>query len=336
MGTAPVLAHTAAPLAEEYDTALLDLDGVVYVGEAAVSGAVEGLAAARAAGMRLAFVTNNAARPPRVVAEQLHRLGVPATPDDVVTSAQAAARLLAEKVPEGARVLVVGGAGLVEALRERGLQPVRSAAEQPAAVVQGYAPELTYAQLAEGALALRSGALFVASNLDRTVPSARGPLPGNGALVEVLRAATDVEPIAAGKPAPYLHEEAVQRTGAERALVVGDRLDTDVAGALRAGCDSLLVLTGMTDLPALLRAGPRCRPSYVAGDVSALTRAHPPARPAARGWTCEGWTADVVDGELRLTGAGSHDDAVRALCPAAWAEPEPPDVTSAVRRLAEL
>src|SRR5690606_18710522 len=190
----------------------------------AVPAAPEAITAARAAGMRVAFVTNNASRTPTAVAEQLVGLGVPATAADVVTSAQAAAGLVADRFPAGSPVLVVGGEGVRVALEERGLKPVASADDDPVAVVQGFSADLRYADFAEGAVALRSGALFVASNLDRTLPTERGPLPGNGSLVEMLRYATGVTPVAAGKPEPPLYQEALRRGGGDRPLVGGGRL----------------------------------------------------------------------------------------------------------------
>ena len=147
-----MLASSDGPLVEAMDLAMLDLDGVVYVGRQAVPGAPEHLAHARAAGMRLAFVTNNAARPPAAVAAHLTELGIAAEPDEVITSAQAAAHYLADRLPSGAAVLVVGTTGLHEALRERGLRPVASADDDPAAVAQGYSPGLDWRQLAEGVL----------------------------------------------------------------------------------------------------------------------------------------------------------------------------------------
>src|SRR5215467_9467198 len=137
MSAARLLA-SEEPLARRYDVALLDLDGVVYIGADEVPGAAAALAAARREGMRLAFVTNNASRPPRTVAAHLSGLGIPATASEVITSAQAAAHHLAERLPAGSRVLVVGTTGLVEALTERGLVPVSTADDDPAAVVQGY------------------------------------------------------------------------------------------------------------------------------------------------------------------------------------------------------
>jgi len=314
---------SARPLAEVYDTALLDLDGVVYLGRSAVPGAPEGLAAARAAGMRLAFVTNNASRSPSAIAAQLASLGVPATSSDVVTSAQAAARLLAGRLPAGARVLVSGGIGLRIALRERGLVPVSTAAERPAAVVQGYAPDLTYALLAEAAIAVGRGAWFVAANADRTLPTPRGPQPGNGSLAGLITAVSGTRPEVAGKPEPPLHAEAVARTGARRPLVVGDRLDTDIEGAVRAGADSLLVLTGVSGPADVLLAPAGRRPRYLARDLSGLVQPHPGVIEAGDTFCCGQWVArvDGRSGRLDLAGSGDRVDGLRALAVAAWSVP---------------
>ncbi|WP_328954498.1 HAD-IIA family hydrolase [Kitasatospora purpeofusca] len=308
------------PLTEAYDTALLDLDGVVYAGPNAIEYAVESLDAARAAGMRLAYVTNNASRPPRVVAEHLTELGVPAEPADVINSAQAAARVLAEKLPAGSKVLVVGGLGLEEALAERGLVAVRSLAEEPLAVVQGFDASVGWTQLAEASYAVQSGLPWVASNTDVTVPTARGIAPGNGMLVAAVRAATGVEPEVAGKPLPPMHRETVLRTGAKRPLVVGDRLDTDIEGAFNGGVDSLLVFTGVTTAAQLLAAPAEHRPTYLAEDLRGLLIAHAPVTAGAGGgFGCGGFVAVAQDGVLRLEGVGADRwDGLRALCAAAW------------------
>lgn len=327
------------PLVEVYDTALLDLDGVVYTGQDAIEHAVPTLAEARERGMALAYVTNNAARPPRAVAEHLVELGIPCAMQDVITSAQAAARMTAERVDAGSAVLVVGGAGLVEALRERGLRPVRSADEDPSAVVQGYARDVDWRQLAEASYAIRRGAVWVASNADLTIPTARGIAPGNGALVEVVRIATGAEPWVAGKPRPPMHRETVLRTGAQRPLVVGDRLDTDIEGAQQGDVPSLLVFTGVTEPRQAVLARPEHRPSYLAADLRGLLTPHPEVFDDDAGYHCGGWTARTRECALQLSGAGDSWDGLRALCAAGWAavdasDGEPPDgVDAALRRL---
>jgi HAD superfamily hydrolase (TIGR01457 family) len=268
----PPLAGCPVPLAERYDVALLDLDGVVYRGAHAVPHAAEAIEAAAERGMRAAFVTNNALRTPEAVAERLTRLGVPARPGQVVTSAQVAARVLAERLGAGARVLVVGGEGLTRALDAEGLVTVDAAGDMPSAVVVGLDPQLTYACLAEATLAIRAGALWVASNADPTLPTERGQLPGNGATVAFLRAATGAQPLVTGKPELTMHAESVRRSGARRPLVVGDRLDTDIEAGYRASTPTLLVLTGVTTASELLAAPARHRPTYLAHDLRGLLR----------------------------------------------------------------
>jgi glycerol-1-phosphatase len=329
----------ADPLSEHYDAALLDLDGVVYLGGTPIPGAASALAAASGRGMKLAYVTNNASRTPHAIAAQLVGMGIPATATDIVTSAQAAAHLLADRLPAGAPVLVVGGAGLRLAVRERGLRPVTSAAVEPLAVVQGYSPHIDYGLLAEAALAINAGAWYVLSNADRTLPTTRGPQPGNGSLAQVLIHATGCEPVVAGKPEPPLHKESVERVGAKRPLVVGDRLDTDIEGAVRGGADSLLVLTGVSRPPDLLLAPEQRRPSYVAADLAGLNASHPDVTAADGRFGCGGWTAAAGgSGEawLAVSGTGDWIDGLRALCGAAWSAGPPPGSPEEQRRAAEV
>lgn len=312
------------PLAERYDLALVDLDGVAYRGHEPIDGASAGLAGARAAGMHLVFVTNNASREPESVAEQLTALDIPTEPGDVMTAAQAAAQLLASRVAPGAKVLVVGGAGMVSAVTAAGFTVVTSAADHPVAVAQGFAPEVGWKQLAEAAYAVAGGAWFVASNLDQSLPTARGFAPGNGALVGTVTAATGVVPDSAGKPASTMYELAVARVGGRLPLVVGDRLDTDLAGARSGGFDGLHVLTGVSTARDDVLAPAGLRPHYIAADLGGLLVAHPePVRAGEGWWTCRGAAARVLDGRLELgrAPAGGVDgrvDLVRAACAAAW------------------
>ena len=329
-----------APLSEYYDAALLDLDGVVYLGGTPIPGAADALADAARRGMKRAYVTNNASRTPHAIAAQLTAMGVAATAADVVTSAQAAAHLLADRLPPGAAVLVVGGTGLRLAIRDRGLRPVTAAAERPAAVVQGFSPDISYGLLAEAALAIQAGALYVASNADATLPTPRGPQPGNGSLAQVLIHATGSIPVVAGKPEPPLHAESVERVGAVRPLVVGDRLDTDIEGAVRGGADSLLVLTGVTTPADLLLAPPQRRPAYIAADLSGLNVAQPEVAALDGAFCCGGWTAAAAgadaarDGWLTVAGTGDWIDGLRALCAAAWTAGPPPGDAAAQLRAA--
>ena len=313
-----MLKGSERPLWETYDVAMLDLDGVVYVGPDAVPGAPAHLTEARAAGLHLAYVTNNASRTPDKVAAHLRELGIDVEDGDVVTSAQAAARLLAEDLPAGSPVFVIGGEGLEVALAEEGLRPVQDVAEQPVAVVSGFHGDLRWSTVIAGAILVRHGLPWVASNTDMTVPTPDGPGPGNGALVSVVARFADREPVVAGKPKPPLFEETLRRVGGKHPLVVGDRLDTDIEGANATGYDSLLVMTGVTDLDHLVSARPELRPSYVAADLRGLGRPH--AEPEVDRDTVRagGWQAVVRDGHLTVDGAGDADAWWQAVATAGW------------------
>jgi HAD superfamily hydrolase (TIGR01450 family) len=306
---------SSASLLDLHDALLLDLDGVVYAGEGAIAHAADVLAQVRARGVPMAFVTNNASRTPDAVAALLNAVGVAATPDEVATAAQAAARLLAADLPTGAPVLVVGGDGLIAALADAGLTAVRAADEEPVAVVQGYSPDVGWRQLAEAAVAVRAGARWVASNLDLTIPSDRGLLPGNGTLVAAVAAAVGRQPDdVAGKPARPLHDEAMLRTGGRAPLVVGDRLDTDIEGANAVGAASLLVLTGVTRPAELVAAPPKWRPTYLAADLRGLLA--PPRSVSGR--LGGEWHVDVAGCTVRLTGSGDAVDALCAVLAPSW------------------
>ncbi|MCL2595723.1 MAG: HAD-IIA family hydrolase [Promicromonosporaceae bacterium] len=309
------------PLAEAYDLALVDLDGVTYKGHLPIDHAAPSLTSARALGQRLIFVTNNASRTPEEVAQQLTKLDIPSNGDDVMTAAQACAALLGTRLAPRAKVLVIGGDGLLAAVREAGFEIVASAEDQPEAVAQGFAPTLTWEHLAEAAYAVSAGAWHVASNGDLSLPTARGYAPGNGALVAAVAAATGVKPVSAGKPAPTMYQLAAARIGAKNPLVVGDRLDTDLGGARAAGYPGLHVLTGVSLARDAVLAEPWFRPNYIGADLRALTSPHPAPIQLSEGWwECNGRAARVVDEGLQLDGSGPTGiDAVRAACAAAWA-----------------
>lgn len=302
----------------EYDLAMLDLDGVVYIGPDAVDGVAERLEQAVEAGMHLAYVTNNASRPPRVVAEHLTRLGIPARDDEVVTSAQAAARLLAERLLPDSAVFVIGGAGLFEALAEEGLRPVQSTEDQPVAVVSGYNPDLPWSTVTDGAILVKNGLPWVASNTDLTVPTPQGPGPGNGVLVEAVARFAGREPLVAGKPLPPLFEETRRRVEGARPLVIGDRLDTDIEGGQNTGLDTLLVLTGVTGVSELVSAPPNQRPSYISPGLEGLAEVHRAPRRQPDGFELGGWRAAAQHGTVKIDGEGSVGDWWRVLATAAW------------------
>jgi HAD superfamily hydrolase (TIGR01450 family) len=312
------LGSSAEPLDHRYDLAMLDLDGVVYVGADPVPGAPARVAAARQAGMRVAFITNNAARPPARVAAHLRELGVDATEGDVVTSAQAAARVLGDRLGAGAAVVVLGAEGLTEAVSAAGLEPV-GVEDDAAAVVTGYGPDVRWRHIMRAAVRVRDGLWWVACNADLTIPTSYGVAPGHGVLVETVRRFSGVRPVVAGKPARPLLDETVRRCGGGRPLMVGDRLDTDIEGAHAAGLDSLLVMTGVTGLAELVAARPEQRPTYVATDLAGLSSPHPaPGDAEGAGSVLRGWTARVTDGSLRVEGSGEVDDWWRVVAAAAW------------------
>ena len=258
-------------LADLFDLLLFDLDGVVYIGPHAVTGAIEGIRAAHEQGVRCCYITNNASRPPAEVVEHLRELGIDAAADEVVTSAQAGVTLLGEHVPAGSRILAIGGPGVFAALRERGYVPVVSADDEPAGVLQGIGMDLSWAALTEATFAVTAGLPWIATNLDATFPTTRGLAPGNGSMVEAVAHATGRRPIGVGgKPEPALLNEAIARSGATRPLMIGDRLDTDIAAGNRLGIPTLLVMTGVTSASELACAAGAEVPTYVAPDLSCL------------------------------------------------------------------
>jgi glycerol-1-phosphatase len=301
-------------LLAHYDALLVDLDGTVYRGAAAVPGADAAIRAAHQAGVGVRFVTNNASRSPDDVAEHLNRLGIPAKPAEITTSAQAGASLLVDRIAPGDTVLVLGTDALVAAVAAHGFPTVRAADADVRAVIQGFSPDLGWRDLAEAAIAIRAGALWVACNVDVTLPTERGLLPGSGSLVAAVRAATDATPLVAGKPERPLMDDAIRAEGATRPLAVGDRLDTDIAGAVNVGVDSLLVFTGVSTPADLLAAPVSSRPTHVAVDLRGIEQDGTAiaAQP--------GWRVGLADDALTLSAAGDGDDmaALRALCATWW------------------
>ncbi|MGH3345809.1 MAG: HAD-IIA family hydrolase, partial [Nocardioides sp.] len=306
-------------LVDDYDLLMFDLDGVVYVGDDAVPEAPEHLRRARADGAKVAFITNNASRAPGAVAEKLTALGVEATAADVVTSAQAAAHVLLERHGTGARIAVLGAAGLHAALIEAGLTPVPVDDDSAVGIVSGYGPDVVWREVMRAALRIRDGLPWVASNTDLTLPTAEGPAPGHGVLVGLLSRFAEVEPVVAGKPRRPLLDETIRRVGGDRPLMVGDRLDTDIAGGHEAGVDSLLLMTGVTRLPDLVAAAPQERPTFVACDLGGLLEQHPDPPPVRNGGAeLRGWRGRVTDGSLTVEGDGTCDDWWRVVAVLAW------------------
>ncbi len=322
---------TSAPTPlDGVDVVLADLDGVVYAGPTAIPFAVESLNRA-AATARVGYITNNASRTDQSVADHLTELGLSVAAADVVTSPQAAVRLLAEQVPAGSTVLVVGGDGLVDELGKAGFAVTRSALDNPAAVIQGFAPHVGWAELAEASFALASdveggGIPWIATNTDWTIPVARGVAPGNGTLVSAVHTAVGRLPIVAGKPEVPIFTEAIRRFQATKALFIGDRLDTDILGGNRAGIDTALVLTGIDKAKQTLAADAKSRPRFILSDLRQLHEPYPEAEFSRDGTaaTVAGATVRIRGREVEVTRDGdSGINLLRAACAVIWESGRP-------------
>lgn len=314
---------SASPL-DGVDVVLADLDGVVYAGAGALPYAVDSLNRA-SEGRRLGYITNNASRTDVSVAEHLRDLGLHAAAQDVVTSPQAAIRLLAAQVPAGSTILIVGGEGLVVEAEKAGFVVTRTAQDDPAAVVQGFSPDIQWTDLAEAAFALAApedegGIPWIATNTDWTIPQARGIAPGNGTLVSAVHTAVGRLATVAGKPEVPIFEEAVMRFGAERPLFIGDRLDTDIVGATSAGMRSALVLTGVDRPKHVLAAPANSRPTYILGDLRELHEPYPRTRLSGDTATVRGASVRIDGSDVRILSEGDIPvDLLRAGAAAIWA-----------------
>lgn len=320
------------------DTVLADLDGVVYAGPGALPFAVESLNEAGKAA-RLGYITNNASRTDASVAEHLRSLGLDVAADDVVTSPQAAMRLLADIVPAPAVIMVVGGDGLVDEVQKAGYTVTRSAEDAPRAVVQGFAPEVAWTDLAEAAFALKlpedeGGIPWIATNTDWTIPRERGVAPGNGTLVSAVHTAIGRLATVAGKPETPIFDEAVDRFAARKALFIGDRLDTDILGASRAGIDSALVLTGIDRPKHVLAAPEGSRPTYILADLRDLHAPYPRAVEKDGVFSVNGAAVRVRGADVEIVAeSGSQIDLLRAGAAAIWASGTPVFVLRVPERL---
>lgn len=322
-------ANVSTPLTG-VDVVLADLDGVVYAGPTAIPFAVESLQRA-AETVRVGYITNNAARTDQSVADHLVELGLSVAATDVVTSPQAAVRLLAEQVPAGSLILVVGGDGLVDELGKAGFGVTRSADDKPAAVIQGFAPDVGWVHLAEAAFALvtdadGNGIPWIATNTDWTIPVARGIAPGNGTLVSAVHTAVGRLPIVAGKPEVPIFTEALARFGATKALFIGDRLDTDILGGNRAEIDTALVLTGIDRAKQTLSADPTSRPRFILSDLRQLHEPYPETEFSKDGATASvaGATVRIRGRDVEITKEGDGGiNLLRAACAVIWASGRP-------------
>lgn len=305
---------------------LTDLDGVVYRGAQPIAHAVDALNSASKS-LRVGYLTNNASRTDATVAEQLAGFGLDVSAQDVVTSPQALVKVLADTVDSGSTVFVVGGEGLTFELEKAGYRITRSADDSPAAVVQGFDPSVGWAELAEASFALQNnhapdgGELpWIATNTDWTYPLERGIAPGNGTLVSAVHIAVGRLPVFAGKPQPAIYETAFERFGTRSALMLGDRLDTDIQGARSAGIDSALVITGIDRPKQLLAAVEPQRPTYILGDLRELEHPYPVTEVGRDGTVTVGKAkVRLEQNVVKIVREGdSRLDLLRAGCEAIW------------------
>ncbi|MFC8502663.1 HAD-IIA family hydrolase [Pedococcus sp. NPDC057267] len=330
-------------LVDHYSGVVCDLDGVVYRGPEAVDHAVEALSALP---VPVVYATNNASRPPEEVAAHLTDLGLHVTGRDVATSAQAGAAELLEHLPAGSAVLAVGGDGVREALRDKGFRVVdpKTAGADPGlrlgGVLQGYGASVTASDLSEATYAVAAGAVWVATNTDETLPTHRGTAPGNGMLVAAVRRAVGRDPIVVGKPYAPLYALCASRLdlSPRSLLAVGDRLETDIAGASAAGLDSVFVLTGVDSVRTLARAPHDQRPTYLLPDLRELSEVYLGAETDYTWWVCGGDRRRVADGAWDVAAQGTPIEAARAgiACLHEALDDDEIDLATADRLAAEL
>ena len=228
---------------------IIDMDGVLWKGDAPIGDLPAIFARIADLGLKVIFATNNGTRSPQQYVRRMAGYGVTIEPWQVVTSSLCAARLLNQKFPQGGPIFAIGENGLLEALREKNFEPLSvEDAPRAQAVVMGIDRQISFDKMREATLLVRAGRPFYATNPDKTFPTPRGEIPGAGAWISVVVTATQVEPIYAGKPYPFIIGLALERLGVlkEQALVVGDRLDTDIAAGQTFGSPCALVTSGVS------------------------------------------------------------------------------------------
>jgi len=237
------------PIPEYIKALILDMDGVVWRGDAPIGDLAAIFQRIRERGLKFVFATNNSTKTSEQYVAKLKEFGVEVEPWQVVTSSQAAARAMAQTYPQGTKALVIGEDGLRIPLEQEGFEIVSlENAPHAQVVVMGMDRGVSFEKISEATLLIRKGARFYATNMDKTFPTPRGQIPGAGAWASVIITATNVEPIVAGKPFPFLIELSLEklRSTKEETLVVGDRPETDIAAGQRVGCRTALVLSGVS------------------------------------------------------------------------------------------
>jgi hypothetical protein len=309
---------------QNYDVLLSDLDGVVYEGTQAIAGASQALDALAQSGIPVGFVTNNSSRRPEVIATQLAGFGIACKPDHIIGSGQTAVELLGTMIPAGAKVLVVGGDGLRVRVEQAGYQLAASSDDNPAAVIQGFAPDVSWSHLAEASYSIQNGAKWVATNSDWTLPQEKGMAPGNGTLVSAVHTAVGQLPVVAGKPEVAIFRTAVEVMKAKQPLFIGDRIDTDITGANRAGIDSVLVLTGVSTRKEVLGYKPEGRPKYIIGSMLELLTAYEEPKQTKRGYKCGKVEVELLANRVMVTSGDPKSlQALRAACAVVWGSAVP-------------
>ena len=313
-----------AKVLDQFETLLLDLDGVIYEGNRAIVDAVESISELRAKEIQIGYVTNNASRTSEAIAKQLRAFGLELKAEDVITSAQAGAGLLKQIVPAGSKVMVVGGEGLRSNVSLAGFQVVESSKDLPAAVIQGFDPSVGWKQLAEASYAIQNGAKWVATNQDWTIPREEGLAPGNGTLVSAVHTAVGQLPVVAGKPEKAIFETALSRFGSSSAVYVGDRLDTDVLGANRARIGSALVMTGVTTRKELLAAKDESRPTYILGTLKELLTGYQQPTKTKRGYKLGNAEVELLGQKILVSfGDPKSLEALKCACLTIWDSGQP-------------
>jgi len=311
-------------LIDSFDSLLLDLDGVVYRGKKAIAGAVESITKAQRLGKSVGYITNNASRTPSQIAMQLREFGISIEDHQIIGSARAAAKLLAGKIPSGSKVLVVGGEGLRTEVEALGFSLVASSEELPSAVIQGFSPEVGWKDLAEAAFAIQNGAIWIATNQDWTLPLEKGIAPGNGTLVGAVHTAVGILPEFAGKPFRPIFDSALSELGFQKPLVIGDRLDTDIKGAVAAGLQSAAVLTGIAGNRELLGAKSDERPNYILTDLSELFSDYPKPKRTKSSVSFGQSEVEIIGDRLMISaGNPSAVDTIRAATDLVWSSGRP-------------
>jgi glycerol-1-phosphatase len=311
--------RVAAKVFDRFDTVLLDLDGVIYEGNNAIVDSVASISQLQSLGIAVGYVTNNSSRKPDTIAEQLRGFGIRVEAKEVISSAQSGVELLQTMIEPGSKVLVVGGEGLRAATAAAGFELVSSSDDGPAAVIQGFAPEVNWMDLAEASYSIQRGAKWVATNQDWTIPKEKGLAPGNGTLVSAVHTAVGQLPSVAGKPERRIFDTAAREFGSQSAIYVGDRLDTDVIGANRAGLGSALVMTGVTTRKELLAAKKDERPKFVLGTLKDLLSGYREPKKTKRGYKLGDCEVELLGDRVVVSfGDPGSLDALKAACLTIW------------------